>query len=155
MYLTRNRSILVERTISLGGGCLALSHWKRVSIENMQIICLFVTSMSPSPPWCAVLQMMSGASLDELWQHKCCPQHLGCAETNQKLEVNASWNPGVIDHDTLDICVVMSTACLWGLFLIDRRTRRIGEIEWIKHSIKTLLKCKKSRVVSPYFASRV
>ena len=58
-------------------------------------------------------------------------------------------------HDTLDMCVVMSTACLWGLFLIDRRTRRIGEIEWMKHSIKKLLKCKKSRVVSPYFASRV
>ena len=111
--------------------------------------------MSPSPPWCAVLQMMSGASLDELWQHKCCPQHLGCAETNQQLEVNGSWNLGVIDHDTLDMCVVMSTACLWGLFLIDRRTRRIGEIEWMKHSIKKLLKCKKSRVVSPYFASRV
>ena len=108
VYLTRNRSILVERTISLwGGGCLALSHWKRVSIEKWQIICLFVTSMSPSPPWCAVLQMMSGASLDELWQHKCCPQHLGCAETNKKLEVNASWNLGVIDHDTLDIIYVL------------------------------------------------
>lgn len=118
--------------------------WKseRVSIENSQVRLLFTSMSRPSPPWRAVLQMMSGASLDELWQHKCCPQHLGCAETNQKLEVNASLNLGIIDQ----ICVVILTACLWEFvsqFHIP--TRRIGENRSDQTSIKKLLKCKKSR----------